>query len=323
MKNILITGITGQDGIFLTNLILNKSKNTKVIGTSRFSGNESYIKKLKYLKTKNLDNLLVIKTNLNDTYSTDSLISSFRPNKIFNLSGPSSVYDSLKDSNNKTQIINIFNNLVESVLKHSPNSKFFQASSSEMFGSLNDPFLDEQSNFNPNSPYAEAKLANHEKVMELSKNGLKFYSGIMFNHESEFRSPNYLIMKIINSAYSIKKKEKEKLVLGSLDYIRDWTYAKDSVIAMDLIMERGLSSNYVIGSGVGHSIKDVVSYVFKKFDLNWENHIVINTELLRKGDPKKVIANSDKLKNEFNWVTNYNLYELLDICIFYFLTSRN
>ena len=298
MKKILITGISGQDGIFLTKYILEKNPNYKIIGTSRSNHQNSIFEKLKYLGFLNFDNIDIYDLNLEDKNIVKNFITEINPDIVFNLSGPSSVYQSFKISHNKESIINIFNNLTSAFIEKKKFPRFFQASSSEMFGKNKDS-LHEDSFFNPNSPYAEAKLINHLKVKELNEGyNWPIYSGIMFNHESEFRNKDYLVMKIIKSAKEISIDPSKRLTLGSLEYIRDWTHASDTVSAIYEITSRATSYNYVIGSGIGHSIKDMVNYIFDYFNLEWSNYVDTDKNLLRDGDPVKIVANPSKLKKE-------------------------
>ena len=184
-----------------------------------------------------------------------------------------------------------------------------------MFGASN-RILNENSPFSPNSPYAEAKLINHLKVKELNENyNWPIFSGIMFNHESEFRGKDYLIMKIIRSAKEISLNPNKRLTLGSLDYIRDWSYASDTVNAIYEITSKGSASDYVIGSGVGKTIKEMVDHIFNYFNLDWTNFVDINQSLLREGDPIRIVSDPSKLKMELNWNTKINFNQMLDKCI--------
>ena len=193
---------------------------------------------------------------------------------------------------------------------------FFQASSSEMFSNANNQNLDEKSNFGPRSPYSEAKLQNHQKTIEYWKTyNWKIYSGIMFNHESEFRGEDYLFMKIINSARLIKFKKLKKFTVGSLDYQRDWLFAGDVVKAITKIMNNGKDYNYVIGSGEANSIHNLIEIVFEYFDLKWEKYINVDPSLLRKNDPKIICSNPKKLMSELNWKNEYSFEKLVHRCI--------
>ena len=187
-----------------------------------------------------------------------------------------------------------------------------------MYGNNGEKVLDEKSKFNPNSAYAEAKLINHKKIL-MYKNELNWNitSGIMFNHESEFRKNNFLFMKIINKALEIKKKNKGFLEVGSLDYKRDWSYAQDIVDAMYLINKNPKSGVYVIGSGSSYSIERIIDRVFNVLNLDYKNYIKVNPKLLRDGDPVEIFSNPQKLKNDYRWEPKYNLESFIKKIINY------
>ena len=176
--------------------------------------------------------------------------------------------------------------------------------------------LKEDSSFNPISPYAEGKLMVHKKI-ETIKNeyGWLISSGIMFNHESEFRDTNYLFMKIIKSAIDIKYNKKSTLTIGSLDLVRDWSFAGDFADAIHLICLEGNGEDFVIGSGVGHSISELVRIVFEYFDLDPEEFIEIDSNNLRPGDPLKIVSDPVKIKEKLNWETKLGFEDLILRCI--------
>ena len=317
MENILITGISGQDGLFLTAKLLNENNKIKIFGTSR-NPSKIFFDKLNTLVGENkFSNVELIKIDLNNFSNVQELINKVEPCSVYNLSGPSSVYNSLKDSENTSrQILNIFDNLTEALIKNNQFPNFFQASSSEMFGNISSTFLDESSEFNPNSPYAVSKLENHYKALELNKNyNWPIKSGILFNHESEFRNKDYLIMKLISSAFKIQKGEIKYLELGSVSYIRDWSFAGDTINAIYEITNNGSLSHYVIGTGVEKSIEDMAKIVFSYFDLDLDNYLKINKSLLRKGDPVRVVSNPSKLKEELLWKPKLEFEDLIYRCI--------
>ena len=318
MKNVLITGISGQDGIFLAHSFLKKEPETNIFGISR--NTKGIIKKLKYLDLGvNTNNLNLISGDLTDLNLCKNILNEVRFDEIYNLSGPSNVYESLNQPvETKDNIIKIFNNLTENIIKNGKLINFFQASSSEMYGNNGEKVLDEKSKFNPNSAYAEAKLINHKKIL-MYKNELNWNitSGIMFNHESEFRKNNFLFMKIINKALEIKKKNKGFLEIGSLEYKRDWSYAQDIVDAMYLINKNPKSSIYVIGSGSSYSIEKIINTVFNVLNLDYKNYIKVNPKLLRDGDPVEIFSNPQKLKNDYGWEAKYNLESFIKKIINY------
>jgi len=316
MKKILITGISGQDGLFLTNHLIDKYEKLKIVGTSRQNNHSIFYNNLLSLGVKNRADVSVHQIDLNDYNIVSNLISDFKPHYVYNLSGPSSVYESFSNVKNKKLITNIFDNLTRALIKSNNFARFFQASSSEMFSPNCNEDLNENSEFLPNSPYALAKLDNHNKVISLNKKyDWNIYSGITFNHESEFRKQNYLIMKIITAAWKIKNNKGINLTIGSLDYMRDWSHAQDIVVAINLLTEKGASPDYVIGSGKGKKIKDILDYVFQKYNLDWTDFIQIDKNLLRDGDSKKIISDPRKIKNELNWETKITFEQMLDRCI--------
>jgi len=315
MEKVLITGITGQDGIFLTKEILLNNPNSKIYGISRQKNNLKFLKNLESIGIKNYENITVLNVDISNKDETLKNLKSLNIAKIYNLSGPSSVYESINQPE-KTfeEITSIFESLISFVKESNSNISFFQASSSEMFGRNNTDILSENSSFNPQSPYAKAKLYNHEKVIELSKD-IDIKSGIMFNHESEFRGSKYLFSKIINAAKKIKEKEMKKLTVGSLTYERDWLFAGDVANAILKIVNKGIESSYIISSGKSHSIEYLISLVFDFYNLNWEKYVEVDSSLLRKGDPEKIYSDPKKLVNELGWRPKYNFEQLLERCV--------
>ena len=317
MENILITGISGQDGVFLTSEILKNNPTHTVYGITRQKNENIFFDRLNTILNTDDKKIKLLNVDLNNSYEVSKLIEDIKPNYIYNLSGPSSVYDSfINPYKTKSQINNIFENLTKPLIKLGLFSNFYQASSSEMFGLHTEQRLSEESTFNPNSPYAEAKLENHKKVLDFSqKYDWKIYSGIMFNHESQFRADGYLFMKIINGAIDIKNKKLKKLTIGSLDYVRDWSFAGDISRAIYAITNKGSSNTYVIGSGRGNSIKTVIEIIFDNFDLNLDKYIDVDETLIRKGDPVSIISNPRKLNYELGWTNSISFENLIQICI--------
>ena len=317
-EKILITGITGQDGLFLTRKYLEYPERYQVFGTSRNLTSE-FNNKLKYL-IPNLENeIKILKINLLDFQSVFDLISSIQPAKLINLSGPSSVYQSYSNPTETINSINkIFDNLTDTFFKFNNEGVYFQALSSEMFLPQENESLNENSKISPRSPYAIGKAQIFEKSLILrNKRKINISNGILFNHESEFRDNEYLFMKVINKAIEISKSGKGNLTVGSLNLVRDWTYADDIARAIFKIVENGNSEDYVVGSGIGHSIEQLIQQVFNYFDLDFNSHINVDKTLLRKGDPNKTISNPEKIYKELQWKANTNFNELVSKCIEY------
>ena len=215
MKNILITGINGQDGVILTSKLLNVSKDIKILGTSRTPDLSSFTNKLNiFNEPKNLDNLEIVDIDFFNTIELESLVKNFKPDIVFNLTGPSNVNQSIGQEDYYLKHIYLsFKCLVNQLSKIDKKIKFFQASSSEMYKESTTP-LNEQSLLLPRNPYAIAKykVKNSIDTNELNTKNLIFLEGIMFNHDFELRTDNFLIMKIINNTINIYKKNIKKII---------------------------------------------------------------------------------------------------------------
>ena len=314
---ILITGISGQDGIFLTKLIQKKYKKFSILGTSRNFSTSNFINKIRLDNLSPSQKIKLVSVDLLNKNSINNLLSDFSPNMLFNFTGPSSVYKSLKDPGIEHDIIKIFENITQSLILNKNFCKFFQASTSEMFG-LNDnsDTLNETSKFFPNSPYAKGKLSNHKKVKKYSeKYDWNIYSGIMFNHESEYRKDQYLFIKIINAAINIKAQKQNYLTVGSLDHYRDWSYAKEIVEGAFMLTDSGKSYDYVLGSGSCSSIRKVTEIIFNYFNLNYEDYVKVDSTLLRENDPSKIVSDPSKIYNDLGWQTKLKIEDFIELII--------
>ena len=319
-QKILITGITGQDGVFLTKKLLEENNNIHISGFSRSAETKEFYKKLEYLnKNLTLENLNIVNVNISNFSAVSDFINQFKPDCVYNLTGPSSVYNSLESPvNTSLEMTTNFMNLINALILDNNYSNFFQPSSSEMFNQDTSDRLDEGSAFNPISSYALSKFYIHKFIEILrEKYEWNISNGILFNHESEFRENNYLIMKIINGAIDIKNGNKDELTIGSLEMTRDWSFAGDIVEAMQLLVEQGNNSNYVLGSGVGRSIKEIIEFVFEYFKLDWKDYVNVDEELLRTGDPTHVVSNPNKILKDTGWKTTTSFEELITRCIKY------
>lgn len=311
---ILITGISGQDGIFLTKVIKNSYPNFSILGTSRSMDVNNFLSKSKTNNLSKNQYINIVDVDLENPDEVDSLLKDLIPDYIYNLTGPSSVNKSLKNPELEFTITNIFNNLTNAAIKNQIFCNFYQASTSEMYGLNNKQKLyNENSEFIPNSPYASGKLTNHRKVKYLrDKYSWNIFSGIMFNHESEYRKNDFLFMKIIKAAHKIKNGSKDKLKIGSLDYCRDWSYAEDIAEGIFSITTAGSDYDYVLGSGTGTSIKNLVDIIFKFFDLDYKEYVEIDKNILRKNDPQTIISDPTKIYKELGWKTTHNLEDLIE-----------
>jgi GDPmannose 4,6-dehydratase len=313
-KKVLISGITGQDGVFLVNHLL-KNDDYHIVGTSRVGSSPTFEKKLMHLglNPNNIENLNVVKCNLSDPADIDGLLESFKPDYIYNLIGPGSVSESVKNPfDNSISILSSFNNLVNSIIKTKSFPNFFQTSSSEMFKNSEDGLLDENSSYLPQTPYAISKLYCHN-MSDFYRNKYEWNisCGILFNHESEFRGNQYLLTKIINEAIKIHKGQSDSLTIGSIDLIRDWGFAGDIVEAMTLINENDKFEDFVIGTGQGHSIEDMLKIIFNYFNLEFEDFVKVDNRFMRKNEPLSIISNPKKIENQLGWVSSTSFEETI------------
>lgn len=316
-ENILITGITGQDGIFLTSSLIEMNKKANIVGISRDESSIFINKINKFNQNLSTENIHIINTDLQDKKQVFKVMEDIKPSQIYNLTGPSSVYDSINKADfYKQSIPNMFNNLTESCIELRLFPSFFQASSSETFDINNSLPLNENSSFNPRTPYAQAKFEVYNSVRVLRETyDWNIKTGIMFNHESEYRDQGYLFPKIIDSAIKIKNNQLDKIVVGSLSYIRDWSFAGDVAEAIMLMNFSNNSNDFVIGSGIGTSIEDLLNITFSEFNLDYNKYVDVDSSLLRLGDPKKIISDPTNLKNNTGWYPKLNIQQLIERCI--------
>ncbi|MDA9645440.1 GDP-mannose 4,6-dehydratase [Candidatus Actinomarina] len=314
---ILITGISGQDGVFLTKLITEKYQNASILGISRTISEQEFLLKYKISQLNKFQEIKIIDLDLNNAGLVNKLVNEFKPDYLFNLSGPSSVYESIKKPEIETEIMSTFDNLTKALIKNNNFCNFFQASTSEMYGLNNKTNIyNELSDFMPNSPYALGKLSNHYKVNYLKETyEWNIYSGIMFNHESEYRKSEFLFMKIIEAAYRIQKKEQSELKIGSLSYCRDWSYAEDIAKGILLLTTEGVNYDYVLGSGVGTTIEKVVETIFNMFNLDYKNYVIVDKSILRENDPEIIISDPSKIYTELGWRATKSLEDLIEIMV--------
>ena len=314
MKNILIAGITGQDGLYLTKQLLESQENYNIYGVTR-EKNSLFFDRLKTITNNETKNIFLNEVSLMNSKEVSQFVLDVEPDYVVNLSGPSSVYNSFRNKNDSFQIEEIFKNLFKSLQKLKKFPNFFQASSSEMYGNNEKIHQNETGPFNPISPYAVSKYKIHNSIQNYT-NTLEgnVVSGIMFNHESKFRGNNFLFKKISKYAKN-HKKGTSKLKLGSLDYVRDWSFAEDICEGIYELLISDKRGSYVLGSGEGTSIKYVVEKIFSVYGLDWEDRVTVDTSLLRTGDPENIISNPKKIFSKLNWKTKHKIDQTIEKCI--------
>jgi GDPmannose 4,6-dehydratase len=311
MKTALITGITGQDGSYLAKLLL--QKDYRVIGTVR-----SY----RHANTHNFDYLgikgdvIIEELDLLDMANIISLLHKYKPDEIYNLAAQSSVslsYDQPLGTFSFNTIS--VNNLLESIRLFSPNTKIYQASSSEMYGLVEKMPIRIETPMHPVSPYGVSKMASHFMVTIYRESYDIFASnGILFNHESFLRSNNFFIKKIIKSAIAIKNKQQLNLKVGNINVKRDFGYAPMYVDAMWKILQQDKPSDFMICSGKSIVLRDIIEYVFDKMSL--DKHLIIEDEsLFRPNEIQDIYGDNTKAKEILNWEYNLSFFEVLDMLI--------
>jgi len=308
MKRALICGITGQDGVYLAKLLLEKGY--EVFGTSRDAENASFSN---LRKMNILNNIKVHSASLNDFRSIIQVLKMTKPDEIYNLSGQSSVGLSFQQPVETFNSITIGTiNILEAVRLLNPAIKIYNASTCECFGDTKGLPADENTPFAPRSPYAVAKAAAFWYVSNYRESYNIFAcSGILFNHESKFRSDRYVTKKIINAARNIAKGLENKIELGNINIQRDWGWAPEYVEAMYLMLQNEKPADYVIATGVKHYLEDFLDIAFSYYNLNYKEYLKINNDFLRPTDIEISVGNPTKAKLELGWSAQTNIEKII------------
>ena len=311
MKKVLICGVSGQDGAYLSRLLLEKGY--EVHGGSRDATTNNF-DNLRTLNVKN--DIHLVSINITDFRSTLQTLIRTRPDEIYNLSGQSSVGLSFEQPVETFESISIGTlNLLEAIRFGNHPVRLYNSGSSECFGelALGDPPADENTPFKPRSPYAIAKATAHWQVANY-REAYNIYActGILFNHESPLRPNRFVTKKIIATACRIYKGSKEKLYLGNIDIERDWGWAPDYVQAMWLMLQQDIPDDFVIATGVTHSLKYYIQLVFDYLKLDWKEHVISDPALLRPTDLLVGRANPAKAHKILNWKAMHTLETIVE-----------
>lgn len=317
MKKAIITGITGQDGSYLTEILLDKGYS--VHGLIRRSSNFN-TQRIDHLIEN--ENLKLYHGDLTDSLSVHSLIDEVRPDEVYNLGAQSHVRISFDvPSHTIATIVEGTLNLLESIRKIDPTIKYYQASSSEMFGKVQETPQKETTPFYPRSPYGIAKVAAYW----LTRNYREAYSifacnGILFNHESSRRGKTFVTQKIVDGAIRIwedirKRREPKKLQLGNLDAKRDWGHAKEYMEAAWKMLQHSIPDDYVIATNETHTVQEFLEETFNYFELDYRDHIEINKKYIRPTEVDVLIGDYSKAKKILKWEPTIKFKELVTIMI--------
>ncbi|MFO0983274.1 MAG: GDP-mannose 4,6-dehydratase [Planctomycetota bacterium] len=314
MKRALITGITGQDGSYLADFLLREGY--EVHGTIRRSSsfNTDRIDHL-YRDPHTADARLYLHyADLSDASSLLQTILEVKPDEIYHLGAQSHVRVSF-DLPEYTLDIGATGTLrlLEGLRRSGLPARFYQASSSEMFGKVAHTPQDEQTPFYPRSPYGVAKVAAYWLAVNYREAYQLFAcNGILFNHESPRRGETFVTRKITRAATRIKLGLQDKLYLGNLDARRDWGHARDYVRAMWLMLQQARAQDYVIATGEVHSVREFVEHTFALLDLDWRRHVEIDPRYLRPTEVDLLCGNADKARRELDWQPQHNFAELVE-----------
>jgi GDPmannose 4,6-dehydratase len=316
IKKAFITGIGGQDGSYLAEYLIELGYEVHGI-IRRNSVSENQQSRIEGIRER----INVYYGDLLDQGSLERLLSDIQPDEIYNLAAQSHVrvsYD-IPQFTVQTNAIGVLN-ILEAYRRACPNSKFYQASSSEMFGSSvdDDGFQRETTVMTPVSPYGCSKVFGYNIVRNY-RNAYKLHAcnGILFNHESPRRGSNFVTNKVVKTAVEIKLGLKNKLELGNLDSYRDWGHSKDYVKAMHLIINHTEPDDFVVSTMVTHSVREMVNYVFKKLDLNPEEFVTQNNKFIRPEELDYLKGDSTKIREKLGWVPEYTFETMLDEMIEY------
>jgi len=311
MKTAIITGITGQDGAYLSKLLLDKEY--RVVGFVRPDAEESLFG-LKYLDI--LDDVILERCSLLDEKKMDKLFEKYQPVEIYNLAAQSSVGYSFEKPK-ETIEFNILSvlNILESIRRVDKRIKYYQASSSDMFGNISELPVTEKSIIHPTSPYGISKVAGHWLAINHRESyGMYACCGILFNHESYLRGNNFFVKKVIRTAINIKNGTENDLRVGEIDLRRDFGYAPDYVEAMWLMLQQKTPGEFIICSGESISLREIINYVFDKLKID-RSLIKVDKSLFRPNDIQNIYGDNSEAKKILGWKYDKTFFDVLDILV--------
>jgi len=313
-KTALVTGILGQDGPYLAKLLL--EKDYKVYGLIRRYSNPNF-ENLDYLGiTKEIE---YVQGDMIDESSLYSLVKTLSPDEVYNLAAQSFVGASFEQAKFTTEVnaLGVLY-LLNAIKMFSPTSKFYQASTSEMFGLANNNGIqDEQTNFHPRSPYGISKVYAYWMTINF-RESYKLYTcnGILFNHESPIRGIQFVTRKVTDGVARIKLGLAKELRLGNLEAKRDWGFAGDYVEAMYLMMQLKKGDDYVIGTGKSYSVKDLVKIAFEVVNIkDWQRYVKVDPRFMRPSEVPALKAGSSKARKAFGWKPKVSFEELIKMMV--------
>ena len=309
-KRALITGITGQDGSYLAELLL--SKGYEVHGMVRRSSEEKF-ERIAHLKGK----ILLHQGDLLDQFSLARLFSDLKPNEIYNLAAQSFVPTSWNQPTLTGEFTALgVTKMLEAMRYAAPSARFYQASSSEMFGKVREVPQNESTPFYPRSPYGVAKAYGHFITVNYRESyGLFAVSGILFNHESPRRGLEFVTRKISDGVARIKLGLQTRLPMGNLDARRDWGYAPDYVEAMWRMLQDEQADDYVIATHETHTVREFCEVAFARAGLDWKEHVFVDPAFVRPAEVDVLIGDAAKAKRKLGWEPKVRFKQLVELMV--------
>jgi len=310
MPTALITGVGGQDGSYLSEFLL--AKGYRVIGTVP-DDDPVNIDRVRNL----LDKIKVIQDDLLDQDRMEIIFREHRPDEVYNFAANSVLSASFEQPILSTMVLAMgVTRILEAIRKFTPKSRFFQASSSEIFGKPAEVPQSETTPFHPRNPYGVSKVYGHLMTMTYRENyGLYACSGILYNHESPRRSPEFVTRKITRAAAMIKLGLSKELRLGNLEARRDWGYAGDYVRAMWLMLQQPHPDDYVLATGETHSVRELCEEAFSHVGLDYRDYVVLEAESFRAPETAQLVGHSGKARRDLRWTPEVSFRELIRMMV--------
>jgi len=321
-KKAFITGINGQDGSYLSEYLLSLGYEVHGMVRRNSTAENQSARLTEAFKNGNIHTHY---GDLLDQTSIERLLTEIMPDEIYNIAAQSHVRISfdIPQFTVQTNAVGVIN-ILEAYRRICPDAKFYQASSSEMFGLTieGDGFQRESTVMNPVSPYGCSKVFGYNAVRHYRRAyGLHAVNGILFNHESPRRGSNFVTNKVVKAACSIKLGLQDKLELGNMDSYRDWGHSKDYVRAMHSIINHDKPDDFVVSTGETHSVREMTDYVFSKLGMDYKDYVVQNPKYIRPEELKYLKGDCSKLKSTFNWEPEYNFEALMDDMIDFWMKT--
>jgi GDPmannose 4,6-dehydratase len=310
IQTALITGITGQDGSYLAEFLLEKGY--RVVGMTRRSSTDS-MERIEHIA----DRIELLQGDLLDQASIVAALKSVKPDEVYNLAAMSFVPTSWNQPVLTAEFTGLgVTRMLEAIRQVEQPVRFYQASSSEMFGKVREVPQTELTPFHPRSPYGVAKAYGHFLTVNYRESyGMYAVSGILFNHESPRRGLEFVTRKVTDSAARISLGLSKELRMGNLDARRDWGFAGDYVRAMWSMLQQPEASDYVIATGIDHSVREVCQIAFERVGLDYEKHVVVDPQLYRPAEVDQLLGDPSKARRELGWEPTVGFEELIRMMV--------